>query len=234
VTEKGLVERVLNDPATRAELEADPWAQERQRLYDVAAEGLIADLVAAGFPRLRQVQQLRQLDDYRAAVPVLVEWLPKVSYFHLAEDIVRTLDVPAFRKEAVPTLVRLFENPPELEDPMREPDAPPLRDLFRTTIGVTLGDLLSPAASDDALRLATDRSYGEARGPLVAALPKTKDERVPGILLELLDDPVVTADAVQALGKLRFTAARQRIEGLLTSNDRNVRDQAKKALKRLA
>ncbi|MEV6825584.1 HEAT repeat domain-containing protein [Amycolatopsis sp. NPDC051102] len=64
-------------------------------------------------------------------------------------------------------------------------------------------------------------------------MPKVKDERVGEVLLSLLDDPTVTAFAVEALGKMRFTEARDQVVALLENSDKNVRDQAKKALKRI-
>jgi YD repeat-containing protein len=62
---------------------------------------------------------------------------------------------------------------------------------------------------------------------------RTKDERVPAVLLSLLDDPSVRAFAVGALGRMRYTAARAPVEAMLSHSDKNVRDQAKKALKRI-
>lgn len=66
----------------------------------------------------------------------------------------------------------------------------------------------------------------------MADLPKTKDDRVPAVLLGLLDDPTVAPFAVQALGRLKYRAAKARLVELLDHEDKNVRDQAKKALKR--
>jgi HEAT repeat protein len=100
-------------------------------------------------------------------------------------------------------------------------------------IGNGLGIFADPSLADELIELALDRSFGETRFQIVSALPKTKDERVPGVLLSLLDDPTVCAHAIGALGKMKFTAARPEIEARLTSSDKNVRDQAKKALKRI-
>jgi citrate synthase len=49
----------------------------------------------------------------------------------------------------------------------------------------------------------------------------------------LLDQPTVVAFAIEALGKLRFGGAREQIARMVDSADENVRDQARKALKRL-
>jgi hypothetical protein len=67
----------------------------------------------------------------------------------------------------------------------------------------------------------------------VARLLRTKDPRVPQVLLGLLDDATVAAFAVEALGKLTYAPARTVIEALLDSPDKNVRAQ-EKSLRRLA
>jgi hypothetical protein len=129
LTHKQAVEIALNDPAVRravAESES-PLAMQRRRLYDESAHGVLADLAAAGFPDLQSVGDLRRGDaKYAGAVPVLLEWIPKVSYLMLSEDIVRTLSV-AFAKElAAPVFLLLFREPPALQDPLRpETSEPP-------------------------------------------------------------------------------------------------------------
>lgn len=100
-------------------------------------------------------------------------------------------------------------------------------------IGNGLGIFAGPSVTDDLIELALDGRYGQARTQIVLALPKTKDERVPEVLLSLQDDPPVSAFAIEALGKMKFIGARSSIEAMLGHSDKNVRDQAKKALKRL-
>jgi HEAT repeat protein len=60
-----------------------------------------------------------------------------------------------------------------------------------------------------------------------------KSVDVPRVLLGLLDDPTVASSAIEALGKMKFVEAREQIEPLIDHSDRNIRDQAKKALKRI-
>jgi hypothetical protein len=238
LTHKQAVEIALNDPAVRAAVRAAdsqiPLVVERKRLYAEAAEGVLAGLASAGFPGLAEVGELRRRRlIYKAAVPVLLEWLPRVSYLMLSEDIVRTLSVGFARKLAVPEFLRLFRDPPFVQDPLLPATSGPAEEHLRWVIGNGLGIFADPALADALIELALDRRFGAARSQVVDDLPKVKDERAGGVLLSLLDDPTVCAFAIHALGKMRFTAARPAIEVALTDSDKNVRDQARKALKRM-
>jgi hypothetical protein len=233
LTHSQLVEIALNDPVAKAASAMNPLVAERRRLYSEDASGLIADLVAAGFPAVREVGELRGLGNYVGAVPILLRWLPEVTYLLLADDIVRTLSVPFAKELAFPLLVRLFQSPPHLNDPLRPPTSEPASEHLRGVLGSALSTFASPSTSDELMRLAIDRSFGESRALIVSALPKTKDARVTEVLLGLLNDPTVAAFAVEALGKLKAHDARDRIAAMLDSSDKNVRDQAKKALKRI-
>lgn len=233
LTHKQAVEKALNDPVARASIEKSPIVVQRKRLYREHASGLLAELAGLGF-QVESVGELaRRRLNYRSAVPVLLDWLPRASYLFLAEDIVRTLSVNFARTLALPEFLKLFRQPPHVEDPMRPATSEPAAEHLRWVIGNGLGTFAGPSVADDLIELANDRSFGQARTQIVVALPKTKDERVPRVLLDLLDDPTVAAFSVEALGKMKFFDARKRIESLLSSDDQNVRTQAKKALKRI-
>lgn len=260
MSHKQIVERVLNDPEIHARVEADlqkkPEHVEGQRLYAEAAAGLLEDLEGlvpdldelgvtlthisdlwsrAVFVRDSEGNEIsRRKIDYRAAIPVLLEWLPKVRYFPLADSIVRALMADYAKREARPVLFRLFRDVPPVGDP-RDPDRDPRkREILRTTIGTALGKFSDPSVADEAIELALDRSYGEARTRLVnPGLAKTKDPRVPDVLLSLLDDPTVAPQAIKGLARVRHTPAIPDLESALDSPDKNVRDQARQALKKL-
>lgn len=233
MTRKQLVEAAINDPAARAASGAIPLVAERRRLYAKAAAGLLADLAAAGYPSLSRVGELQGRGDYATAVPVLLAWLPRVRYLLLADDIVRMLAVPFAREEAFPVLLEMFRDPPPLEDPLRPATSEPPRQHFRATVGDALSVFAGPSTGDDLIELVQVEEYGEARALIIRALPKTKDPRVPEVSMGLLDQPTVVAFAIEALGKLRFGGAREQIARMVDSADENVRDQARKALKRL-
>lgn len=234
LTHKQAVEVALNDPAVKEQLARNPLVVQRRRLYSENAAGLFVDLAAVGFDGLDEVGELRRQGvNYKAAVPILLEWLPRVTYLPLAEDIVRTLSVPFAKKEALPIFLTMFEEPPVVEDPMRPPTSEPAEEHLRWVFGNGLGIFADSSVASRMIDLACSRQYGQARTEIVVNLPKTKDYRVPFVLLGLLDDPSVAAFAVQALGKLKYIEARPKIAELMSHSDRNVRDQAKKALKRI-
>ncbi|MBO0822838.1 MAG: HEAT repeat domain-containing protein [Actinobacteria bacterium] len=211
-----------------------PLQMQRRLLYAENAKGVLADLADAGFVGIEEVGELRSRRvDYRAAVPVLLRWLPRVSYLLLAEDIVRTLSVSFAKKLAVPEFLQLFREPPSLQDPLRPATSEPPKEHLRWIIGNGLSIFAGPSLAGELIELALDRRFGHARYQIVSALPKTKDARVADVLMGLLDDPTVRAAAVDALGKIKFRSARTTIERLLSDPDKNVRDQAKKALKRM-
>jgi HEAT repeat protein len=194
---------------------------------------LLGELAELGF-RVESVGELaRQRMKYEVAVPTLLGWLPRATYLPLAEDIVRTLSVAFAKKQALPEFLKLFRHPPEVDDPMRPATSEPASEHLRWVIGNGLGIFAGPPIADELVEFALDRSLGLARTQIVLSLPKTKDGRVADVLISLLDDPTVSAFAVEALGKMKIAAAREPISGLLDHPDKNVRDQAKKALKRI-
>lgn len=232
LTHKQAVERVLNDPATAARIANLPGAAEKRQLYGSEEAGVLAELAAAGFA-VGEVRQLRQLKDYRAAVPILLGWLPRMSLLRPAENIVYVLSVRFAAKQAFPVFAELFRNPPDVTDPWWPPTSEPEREYLRWFLGCGLADFAGPEYADELIALAADRSYGHNRALIVKTLPKTKDPRVPGVLLGLLDDPSVRAFAVEAVGLMRYLPARELVAGLCGDPDENVRAQAKKALKRI-
>ncbi|WP_173132191.1 HEAT repeat domain-containing protein [Kibdelosporangium persicum] len=224
-----VVERVLNEFD-------EPGVPGAQRDYMRAAAGVLRDLAAIGLPVLA-VQDLYQLRlnfgppigskpiDYRAAVPVLLDWITKVDYPPLAHDILHAVSPGFAKKQARPVLLRLFTRPPA--------GSPFTLDNLRASLGISLGDFADPSVADEYIALALDRGHGEARSGIVQKLPKTKDERVPEVLLSLMDDSAVAPFAIQALGRIKYAPAKPHLERALDSEDWNVRTQAKKALKRL-
>ena len=102
-----------------AELEEDPAYQrmmrnreqeqrENVKRYLRAAEPVLRDLALAGFP-VGSVRELRRAGTkYRAAVPILLRWLPKVSDLSVKVVIFRTLSVTWSIPHAAPVLVVEF------------------------------------------------------------------------------------------------------------------------------
>ena len=97
--------------------------------------------------------------------------------------------------------LELFRDPPDVEDSKRLTTSEPAKEHLRWVIGYGLGVYSGPDISNELITLALDRTFGHARSQIVLGLPKTKDERVPQVLLGLMDDPMVAASAIEVLGK---------------------------------
>jgi hypothetical protein len=190
--------------------------------YRVAAQGLVADLAAAGFEVFAACDLLRPGRYPAELVPILVRWMGLAEYDALKEDIVRTLAVP-WARAAARALIAEFEVA-----------ALDTRSELGWAIGNSLEVLAHDAIGEDLIRLATDRRYGTARQMVVRGLRKLKKHpRVVDVLIELLADEDVYGHAMVTLGKLRAKAARPHIERLLQHEDRYFRADAKQALARI-
>lgn len=232
LTHKQLVEQVLDDPVVRGAVASNPRVIRARRQYAENASGLLAELADLGFA-VDSVGGLSRYDDYKAAVPALLRWLPRVSYLPLAEDIVRTLSVGFAKSQAVTEFLNLFRKPPEVEQAGRPESSPSPVEHLRWVIGNGLGVFAGPSIADALIELALDCSFGAARTEIVRNLPKTKDPRVPEVLRALLDDPTVRVAAVAAFGTAKDRGTRDLVAALLADPDKSMRDQAKKALKRI-
>jgi hypothetical protein len=197
---KQLVEKVLNSPSVRAQVESNPRVARARRLYADSAQGLLLELSHLGF-EVTNMRGLEAYGDYRAAVPVLLRWLTRISYLPLAEDIVHVVSVGRFKDLVVPELLKLFRDPPKVRRLTSSGSWVDATEQLRGTLGHNLSKFAGPALSDDLIALALERKYGTARSSIVSALPRTRNPRARKVLQDLIDDPSVGALAVKALGK---------------------------------
>ena len=198
--------------------------RERQQQDDIAGHRrvmapLLNELAATGF-RVNSLVELREGGaNYGTAVPILLQWLPRMSDRHAKEDIVRTLSVPWAKPAAAPALIEEFK---AAIDPRSE------------GLGWTIANGLAVVADDsvfeELLHLAQDKQYGKAREMLVLALGNMKNPRAVTALMNLLDDEQVVGYAVMALGRLKAPAARGRLQELTQHTTEWVREEARKAL----
>lgn len=180
-------------------------------LEAVRARGIEVDTIADLFNKKM---------NYQAVIPVLIDWLQRIVNPDVKEDVVRALSVKWARDTAAPQLlITEFE---QAQDPTGTG--------LRWAIGNALEILANDSIADDLIRLATDRRYAKAREMIVVGLGKLKDPRVASVLIDLLDDEEMVGHAVMALGKLRASSARSRIEPLLNHPRSWVRKEAKKTL----
>jgi HEAT repeat protein len=193
-----------------------------------AAE-LARELRATGVPVSDIWQLVNGKVQYRQAIPVLIDWLehvdervPGPERAKVTEALARALTVPAARPAATPVLINAFRR-------VSDPSGMGLRWVIGNALSVVADD----SVFDDVAALARDRGYGKGRQMVVLGLGRSSDPRAVPILLDLLNDEDVAAHAVTALGKLKATAARERIRSLLDHPQALVRREAKKALAKI-
>lgn len=163
---------------------------------------------------------------YRAAVPVLLDWLTHLEQrvaegerAKLREGLVRSLTIPAARPLAAPALIDEFRN---------SVDETGLGD--RWMIGNALSVVVDDSVFDEIESLVRNRNFGKARQMVVVGIGRSKDPRAAPLLVELLNDEDVAAHALKALVKLNPSGVRAAVEPLLDHPQALVRREAKKAL----
>lgn len=217
-----------------AELEGDPeWVagreqEDRERegrmeVYDRAAALLRGELAQAGF-EVESIDDLRHRGgNYEAAIPILLEWLPRTDDADVKESIVRNLTVQWAKPRAAPLLVDEFRRAGDASHEMG----------LRWAIGNALAEVADDSVFEEVAVLAKDPRWGRSREMLALALANMKDPRAVKVLRDLLADEEVAGHAVIGLGKLRAKEARAGIEPFLEHSKKWVRDEAKKALKKI-
>jgi HEAT repeat protein len=218
-----------------AQLEADPdWvarrdAEERRRREFAEknardAAPLRAALAAAGFDADSVADLYNRRMKYEAAVPILLEWLPKIENPAVKESIVRALTVRWARPQAAPLMLEELQR-------LRDSDEASLR----FAVANALSEVADDSVFDSVVELARDRRYPVAdRGVLVLSLANMRDERPRAIqvLREMLGDDVAP-HAVTALGELRAKEARSDVESILDQPEAWIRAEAEKALRKI-
>lgn len=222
-------EEFLADPeyrARRAALAAEHEYLVQRNREDSAP--VVRDLAQVGFG-VEFVDDLYGLGlDYRAAVPVLLRWLPLVDNPDVKRGIIRALSVEWARPVAARPLVDELHR----QLPACERDS----DDVRWTIANALDVVADDSVLDDLLDLLPDeRLDRDTRATLLRPLGNMRDPRAADHLVQMLRTeneafPFVVS-ALIAVGRLRFVAARDVVERHLQHHDREVRQEAKRALK---
>ena len=175
------------------------WANEQAQLqeaYATYAAPLADALERAGFAVKRLRDLRRRGVGGPAALPVLLHWLPQVTFAALKVDVIYALGSPWARPAACRPLLTEYA---VLRD---EPGEAARR--VRTAICTSLERIADESVLDEIVELATDRSLGAERGMAVVALGNMRHagERVTPLLLELLGDEQVELFALLGLSKL--------------------------------
>lgn len=158
--------------------------------------------------------------DAAAAVPILLDWLPRVQNEHVKETIARRLKTPSAKTIATLPLTEQFRI---VHDPS-----------VKWAIGETLRYVADRSQYDQLVELAADPAHGQARGMLVDMLWRVKTDRADQTILAALDQPGVYRSAMSA-ARRRFgnDLARRYIAPLLDHPDAGVRKAAGDQLKRI-
>lgn len=187
---------------------------------------ILVDLAAVGFDVGSLTALRRSGLRYREAIPILLDWLGRVSDPKVKEQIVRALSVPWAKPAATRPMIDEFRAVDETVDSTGMG--------LRWAMGNALEVLFSDAEFDALVDLAGEKRYGQARQMVVLGLGKSKRPEVVDVLLGLVDDPDVGGHALQSLAKLRAPAARSAFESKLDDRRAWVRKIARRGLETLA
>jgi len=186
----------------------------------IASAPILAELARAGF-RFETLNALRTSGiQYTAAIPILLNRLPKVEDNSVRQSIAMLLAVPWAKPIAAATLICELDRGGNVND-----------DYTRWCLSNALAITADETVTEDVIRLARNTRLGKAREMVVLALGKLHDRRAVDTLLQLLADDAVAGHAISALGKLRASRAAPSIEAFLTHPMDWVRTEAAKALR---
>jgi hypothetical protein len=130
--------------------------------------------------------------DFARAVPVLIEWLPRVADPRVKDAMARSLTgQPGARGEGARRLIKEFGRP-EYADEVS----------LRWAIGNALATLAGPADADAVIEILRDRRSGSARQMFCDALVRTRDPRRVDVLIDLIADDDVAGHAISALRRI--------------------------------
>jgi HEAT repeat protein len=159
---------------------------------------------------------------YPAAVPVLLDLLQEgIEHVGIKEGVIRALAVKEAIGKASPVL--LDEYSKISKDKM----------LLRWAIGNTIYITITEDDVERILPIVQDKDNGMSRQMFVAALGKVTSGKAEDVLIKLLDDDEVAAQALEALGRKKSKKAREKILTLTSHPKALIKKEAQKALKKL-
>ena len=191
---------------------AQNYADMAPVLKDLADQGLVYD----SMHRLRHSGIV-----YRAAISILLDWLPRIHNYDVKSEIVRALSVPWAKPDAAPAMIREFLA------------AEPSQDSYKWIVGNGLSVVADDSVANDVIQLVSDPRHGKARQMLAIALGDMRDPRVLRVLVGLLDDSQIRGHAIIGLRKLGATAAKPYLERFLKDPETWIRNEAKKAITKI-
>lgn len=191
-----------------------------------ADQRVVAELRQKGFNVSSVWDLVHTADDYADAVPVLVRMLSCTADYDVKEGIVRALSPKSFRAAAFHALVAALE---ELFD-----DMTPRADALKWTIGNALSVQATKDDGEILSHLLRRKEAGGARQMIALGIGRLKHRPSIPVLIPLLQDEQVAAQAASALGKMNAHEARGALLELARSSKGLAKKEAEKALARIA
>jgi HEAT repeat protein len=158
---------------------------------------------------------------YPLAIPILLRALEQgIEDKALKEGVIRALAVKEAKGKGG-ILLEEFKKIPKNDM------------ILLWTIGNTIEVIISENDVDDVITIVKNKENGMSRKMFVLALGKIKLDKVERLLIDLLDDNVVSSHAIAALGKLKSQKAKSKIALMINDKNLLIRKEAQKALKKI-
>ena len=181
---------------------------------------IVKELIQIGF-NSDDIMELKKYN-YKAAIPILLKWLPRVKNRELRHFIIRSLAVSWAKPIAAKPLIEEFKK----EDPLDKKNR-----LWE--IGNSLEVVVDDSVYDDIVKLVTDKRYGDGREMLAMAMGKMKNPKAVDVLIGLLDDNDVAGHAIIGLGRLKNEKALPHLNKFINHPKTWWRNEAKKAIAKI-
>jgi hypothetical protein len=187
-----LFEELHSDPEWVArKAERDRALQAAAAAYRKAEAPIVKDLSEVGFAVESVWDLVNTRTRYSAAVPILLEHLPRQYPERVREGIARALAVP----ESIVGWKILLD---EFEKEPNPSTAGP-----KWALALALGAAGTDDVLDDVISLIRQSSLGRNRVPLIPVLGRSRDRRALKVLEELENDESIAREVSKALKRLR-------------------------------
>jgi len=217
-TASDFTERLRHDSDYQTRLrQVESRRQESNEHQRLVTAPILHDLRNAGFV-VESLDELRHSGtDYKAAIPLLLRWLPLVTETTVKDSIIRALSIPNATQAALP-IIKEFKA-----------TTGPVSNL-KWTIANALAVIANDSVFKEIAELVRDKRNGKSREMFAVALGNMQNPAAVDLLMELLDDDEIAGHALIGLQKLKAKRARPLIERFLKHPKAWVRKEASKAL----
>jgi len=234
---------------TKREALKDPVKRQRLQNYLAIAQPLLDDLAKLGY-EIDTLDDLRHLGrPWKAALPVLLRWLPRIDDLGVKESIVRCLSVPWVGRKATAQLVEEFGkyaaiDAVHVQDLSHLSSAAFIKHLGtiklhdpRASLAWAIGNALSivdlKGFEKQIIELCRNPKYGIARQMVVLSLYRVRDPEAEETALNLLNDEDVKLHAIIALGRIKSKRALFELEKLISDKRVTIRKEARKSITKI-